>query len=89
MNPTPVEVKPRILTTTIDLDNGTASRDLALSVVTDFRLSLKDGKAIIKEVGHAVSQWRNLAQAKNLSGGEIARMASAFEHADADFASRL
>lgn len=89
INPTPVEVKPRILTTTIDLDNGTASLDLALSVVTDFRLSLEDGKAVIKEVGQAVSQWRNVAQAKNLSGGEIDRMASAFEHTDAEFAFRL
>lgn len=89
MNPTPIDIKPRILTTHIDLDDGTASLDLALSVITDFRLSTADAKAIIKEVGLAVSQWRSVAQDQGLSGGEIDRMASAFDHADADFATRL
>lgn len=89
MNPTPVEIKPRVLTTTIDLDNGTASLDLALSVIEDFRLSLKEGEAIIKEVGLAVSQWRNTAEAHGLSRREIDRMASAFDHYDAEFALRL
>ncbi|MGH9949081.1 MAG: type II toxin-antitoxin system HipA family toxin, partial [Pyrinomonadaceae bacterium] len=89
LSPTPIEIKPRILTTTIDLDNGTASLDLALSVRQDFRLSLEDGKAIIKEVGLAVSRWRDVAQLHVLSEREIDRMASAFEHADTDFASNL
>ncbi|MEQ1603416.1 MAG: type II toxin-antitoxin system HipA family toxin [Pyrinomonadaceae bacterium] len=89
MNPTPVEIKPRILTTNIDLDNGTASLDLALSVVADFRLSIDDAKGIIKEVGLAVSDWRNAAQDHNLNRNEIDRMASAFEHPDADFAASL
>lgn len=89
MNPTPVELKPRILTTTIDLDDGTASLDLALSVITDFRLSSIDAKDTIKEVGLAVSQWRSLARDHGLSGNEIDRMASAFDHADAEFAASL
>jgi len=86
MNPIPIEIKPRILTTTIDLDNGTASLDLALSVSEYFRLSPMEGKTIIKEVGLAVSQWRNVAQYHGLNRREIDRMASAFVHADADFA---
>jgi serine/threonine-protein kinase HipA len=89
VNPTPVEVKPRILTTTIDLDDGTASLDLALSVTSDFRLSQTDGKAIIKEVGRAVAQWRSVAQTFGFDGSEIDRMASAFEHSDSRYASQL
>ena len=86
MNPTPVEVKPRILTTTIDLNDGTASLDLALSVAKDFRLSPDEARAIIKEVGAGVSQWRDVAQRHGLDRREIDRMASAFEHADAQAA---
>lgn len=86
LNPTPVEIKPRILTTTIDLDDGTASLDLALSVIKDFRLSTDDAKAIIKEVGTAVAKWRDVAQSLGLRKNEIDRMASAFEHADSDLA---
>jgi serine/threonine-protein kinase HipA len=89
MNPTPIEVKPRILTTTIDLYDGTASLDLALSVAGDFRLLPDEAKAIIKEVGAGVAQWRDVAQAHALDRREIDRMASAFEHADAQAASGM
>jgi len=82
MNPTPVEIKPRILTTAIDLYDGTASLDLALSVAEDFRLSQDEAKAIIKEVTHGTAQWREVAKRFALEKGEIDRMASAFEHAD-------
>lgn len=86
MNPTPVEVKPRILTTTIDLYDGTASIDLAMSVAKEFRLSQDDAKAIIREVSAGVAEWRNVAQNHGLDRREIDRMASAFEHADAQSA---
>ncbi|MDR2503969.1 MAG: HipA domain-containing protein, partial [Deltaproteobacteria bacterium] len=89
MNPTPVEVKPRILTTTIDLDDGTASLDLALSVAKDFRLSPDQARTIIKEVGAGVTRWRDVAQSHGLDRREIDRMASAFEHADAQTAGAL
>jgi serine/threonine-protein kinase HipA len=89
MNPTPAEIKPRVLTTTIDFDNGTASLDLALSVSEYFRLSPMEGKAIIKEVGTATSQWRSRAEGRGLSEREIDRMASAFDHLDAEFAASL
>ncbi len=85
----PTDVKPRILTTNIDLDNGSASLDLALSVAENFRLTLADGKTIIKEVGGAVSEWRKLAFANDLSEREIERMASAFVHEDSEFAASL
>lgn len=82
INPTPVEVKPRVLTTMIDLDDGTASLDLALSVARDFRLSKEQANTIVREVATSVSQWRDVAKVHHLGKREVERMASAFEHED-------
>ena len=41
INPTPIEMAPRILTTSIDFDDNSASLDIALSVAKDFRLKKK------------------------------------------------
>lgn len=82
VNPVPVEVKERILTTAIDEDNATASLDLALSVADSFGLKQKDAKAIAAEVGRSVATWRDVAAGAGISKAEIGRMASAFEHDD-------
>lgn len=88
MNPTPIEIKPRILTTAIDLHDRTASLDLALSVARDFRLSLDQAKEIIKEVWQGVAQWKEVSRTFGLQR-EIDRMASAFEHEDAHKANNM
>jgi serine/threonine-protein kinase HipA len=36
LNPVPVDIRPRVLTTCIDMDDATASLDLALSVAGYF-----------------------------------------------------
>lgn len=82
LNPVPVDIKPRILTTAIDLDDATASLELARSVADYFLLNDAEARAIIAEVGRAVSTWREEAAALGLSRSEIDRMASAFEHDD-------
>ncbi|MES2199515.1 MAG: HipA domain-containing protein [Chlamydiota bacterium] len=82
VNPTSTLIKPRILTTTINLDDGTASLDLALSVADEFGLSQADAKKIAKEVALSVSNWRGVAKNHKISSSEIERMASAFEHLD-------
>lgn len=79
LNPTPIDIKPRILTTAIDLYDATASLDLALSVAGEFRLSKNQAKNIIDEVSEGVSQWRKVAKGFGLDKKEIDRMASAFE----------
>lgn len=89
LNPVPTDVKPRILTTNIDLDEATCDIDLALSVAEYFGLSAKEAKAIIAEVGHAVSTWRDVARANGAKASEIERVASAFEHDDLNKAQRL
>jgi len=82
LNPTPVEVKPRILTTSIDGDDATASLPLALGVAGYFELDKKAARKLAREVGKAVSKWRGAAAGHGIGRREIDRMASAFEHAD-------
>jgi serine/threonine-protein kinase HipA len=82
LNPVPVDIKPRILTTTIDEADGTASLDLAYQVAEHFGLKPDKARTIAREVGAAVNNWRTPAKALGLSTGEIDRMASAFEHGE-------
>jgi serine/threonine-protein kinase HipA len=56
LNPTPIDVKARILTTNIDLDEGTCSLDLLESASEYFDLSLAAARGIIKEVALATSK---------------------------------
>ena len=82
LNPVPTDIKPRILTTAIDLDNGTASLKLALDVADYFELTAGEAGQIAAEVGKAVATWRKVAAKLGLTAVEIDRMASAFEHED-------
>ena len=82
LNPTPVDLKARVLTTNIDLDEGTCSLDLLESAAEYFSLALADARGIIKEVASATSGWRETAKEVGARGAEINRMASAFEHDD-------
>jgi len=82
LNPVPTDIKPRVLTTAIDLDDGSASLDLAMSVVGYFELDEEKAHVIAAEVGQAVATWREEAAQLSLTRAEIDRMASAFEHED-------
>lgn len=79
INPTPVEIKPRILTTAIDFDNTEADIEIAKSVAKDFRLSKEQVENIIQEVSKAVQNWQKIASDYGLSKQECNRMASAFK----------
>lgn len=82
VNPTPVEIKPRILTTTIDYHEGTASLDLAYSVASAFGLKSSQAKKIASEVGSVIRRWKSVAENFKISSVERDRMSSAFEHQD-------
>jgi len=82
LNPVPTDIKPRILTTTIDLDDGTASLKLALQVASYFELSEDEAHRIAGQVGQALAAWRREAKKLGLTPPEIDRMASAFDHED-------
>jgi len=82
VNPVPADIKPRILTTAIDLEDTTASLKLAFEVAGYFELTPAEAKRIAGEVGKAVATWRRVAAKVGLTAVEIDRMASAFEHED-------
>ncbi len=82
LNPVPVDIKPRVLETAIDVDDQTASLELAFEVAGYFELNPEEAKAIAKEIGQAVSGWREQAAQLGIGGKECERMASAFEHDD-------
>ncbi len=82
LNPVPTDIKPRVLTTAIDLDDGSASLGMAMSVVGYFELDENKAQVITAEVGRAVATWCEEAARMGLTQAEIDRMASAFEHED-------
>ena len=82
LNPVPVDIKPRILTTAIDEGDGTASLDLALATAAHYKLKPEMARRIMREVGAAVAGWREAAGALGISKHSMERMASAFEHDD-------
>jgi serine/threonine-protein kinase HipA len=82
LNPVPVDIKPRVLSTAIDLDDNTASLEVAMSVASYFELSRTRAREIAAEVGQAVHNWRDHALQLGIASSQIERMASAFEHDD-------
>lgn len=82
LNPVPVDVKPRILTTAINEEDTTASLALAMDVAGYFELDEAKAREIAAEVGKATSKWRDEAAGQGIAKHEIDRMASAFEHED-------
>ena len=82
LNPVPADIKPRVLTTAIDLDDTTASLPAAMQVASYFELAQKEARQIAAGSGRAVSGWRRTAAKFGLAAAEIDRMASAFEHGD-------
>jgi serine/threonine-protein kinase HipA len=79
LNPTPIEIKPRILSTAINYEDRSASLELAMSVIKEFRINKNRAIQISKEVAAAVKQWRKVAVKFGLSKVECDFMRSAFE----------
>jgi len=86
LNPVPVDIRPRVLATAIDMDDPTASLELALETADYYGLKQDDAKAIARHVARAVAPWRGEAARLGASAHEIERMSSAFEHADLEAA---
>lgn len=82
LNPVPTDIKARVLTTNIDLDEGTCSLDLLEEASEYFALTLAQARAIIREVATVTATWRETAKSVGARSAEINRMASAFEHED-------
>jgi len=82
LNPVPTDLKARVLTTNIDLDEGTCSLDLLEAASEFFALTLAHARSVIKEVASVTATWRDAARVVDVRPAEIDRMASAFEHDD-------
>jgi serine/threonine-protein kinase HipA len=82
MNPVPIDVRPRILSTSIDPNDPSASIDLAFAAGGYFGLKDKRAREIAVEIAAVVATWRETAARAGLIRPEIDRMASAFEHED-------
>jgi serine/threonine-protein kinase HipA len=82
LNPVPLDIKPRFLSTGIDPDDSSASLSLAMDYAEYFGLKPADAGDVAREVGGAVSCWRGEARGLGLKTSEIERMASAFDHGD-------
>ncbi len=82
LNPVPVDIKPRVLSVSIDDHDNSASFELALEVAEYFELTQDEARTIAQDVAQVVSGWQQVAAKLGLSRSEITRMASAFEHDD-------
>lgn len=82
LNPVPTDIKGRVLTTNIDLDEGTCSIGLLEAASGYFGLGLAAARAIVKDVAVVTATWRDIASEVGARAAEITRMASAFEHDD-------
>ncbi len=80
LNPTPADVRQRILTTNITLDAGDCDTDLLLSAAEFFNLRQDAARAIIRQTAEAASNWRTEAESIGVRRAEIERLSSAFEH---------
>jgi len=78
INPTPLEIAPHVLTTSIDFYDNSASLEIAMNVAKDFRLEKQEAQSIINEVASSVKQWRIVASSFGISKKECDRMSSAF-----------
>ncbi|CAN5796330.1 HipA domain-containing protein [soil metagenome] len=84
VNPVPIEVKPRFLSTAIgeDPNDTSASLLLALEVAEYFDLSEEEARSTAAEVAQVTRQWADRAQSLGIRGTEIDLMSSAFDHED-------
>lgn len=83
LNPVPIDISPRILSTSIsESEDRSASMDLAFLVAAHFGLSDSEAKSTARIVARAVSKWRQVARSLGATDRECDRMATAFEHED-------
>ncbi len=80
LNPTPLDIKPRILSTAIDLTDPTASVDIALHVAQYFDLTHARAQEILTEVSTATAKWRQEAVKLKIKKTEIDRMEHSFSN---------
>jgi serine/threonine-protein kinase HipA len=79
LNPVPLEIKSRELTTSIDLQGTKSSLETAFSIISECKIPKKRAEEIVKEVKASVCCWKKIAKSFGLEKKEIDFMSSAFE----------
>jgi serine/threonine-protein kinase HipA len=80
MNPTPTDVRARVLSLAIDEADDTASLEVARGMARQCGLKPPTANEIIAQVQTSVAEWRVVAATHGLHARDVARMASAFDH---------
>lgn len=78
LNPVPADLKPRILSTNITLDDATGSLEAALESAPYFGLDRAAAEAVIAQVLAQVARWQTVARTLGATKAECQRMESAF-----------
>lgn len=86
LNPVPIDVKPRVLSSAIDFEDQSASMDLAFEVAPYFELKTDQACEAAASIAGVLSNWRNEANSFGLDHTACERIKTAFEHDDLEIA---
>jgi serine/threonine-protein kinase HipA len=89
LNPVPVDVRPRVHALAIDEEDPSAPLERVLAIAPMFNLKAARARTIVREVAAVTRRWRRFASDCGLTQRQIDRMATAFEHEDAEAARAL
>lgn len=89
LNPVPTDVRPRVHALAIDEDDPGAPLLRVLAIAPQFNVKAARARAIVREVAAVTRRWRRFASDCGLTQRQLDRMATAFEHDDADAARAL
>lgn len=89
LNPTPVDVRARVLSTGIEPDAYDCDMERVLEVAGFFNLSRADARTVVRSVADVTAGWQAAADARGARRADIRRMQTAFEHDDLRYALSL
>lgn len=82
VNPTPADIKPRLLSTAIMPDAFDCDVTLLLEAADYFNIDKAEARAVVRGVAEVTATWKDAAARRGAKAAEIKRMTSAFEHED-------
>jgi serine/threonine-protein kinase HipA len=88
LNPSP-EPGARRFATAVDDGSEEDGLEGLLGVSELFRLNGSEAEAVIAEISHATSRWREVARKSGMGAASIAQMEPAFEHPAAELAREI
>lgn len=89
LNPVPTDVRPRVHALAIDEDDPGAPLSRVIAIAPQFNVKAARARAVVREVAAVTRRWRRFASDCGLTQRQLDRMATAFEHDDAEAARAL